>query len=254
MSKNYVNLNKDAETVRLTVLANICRMMVRRGVLDINKHKLSEGGTSKEGKLKQVSKRDIIDNNSFLQFIEKRTENSVYIIPLDNHFKHDNLRSVYSESESTLSGTTENEKIEFDGSKLVVKIIPQKITDITNSHIIKDFLRSYAKYHKIMVFDGIAEKAYSSIRAKHNLEGFTEKELMIDLMSHMCAPDSASIINENDLQYIINPKFSKMHENDPLSRYYYAKKGEIMRIVRVSANNSLDVGYRRIIEAKPIFK
>lgn len=248
MSENYVNLYKDDETIRLTVLSNICRMMIRRGVLDINKHtnKNPGSGPSESGDIEQISKMDPIDNNSFLKHIGKRSDNGVYVIPTDVHFKDDMLR--------TDEGKRKDENIDFDGSKLVVKIIPQKITDITNSQIINDFLKTHVNHHKLMVFDSISEKAHASIRKHYNLEAFDKDSLMMDLMSYICAPIGCMLVNTSDMKHIINPKIAKIHENDPMARYYSAKKGDIVRIIRASANNSMDVAYRRVIDPKPVSK
>lgn len=142
---------------------------------------------------------------------------------------------------------------EFDGTSVVVKLIPQVVKDVSNSPILNDFLKSYNNNHKIVVFDGITDKVYNTIRKKKNIEVFVRDYLMIDLMEHDCAPDNCKIVMSDEIKHITNPKFGKIHENDPLCRYHYAKVNDIIRVERSSINNALDVDYRRVIEPRPIF-
>lgn len=237
-SENYNNLIKDDETVRLTLLVNVCRMMVTRGYMD--KKKYTSSNDSKEKKIHGYFDNDTINNDLFLPFIEKRTDNNIYTIPLDVHFKGEREKK--------------SEKSEFDGSSLIVRIIPQKVTDVDNSPIFNDFLKSYEKFHKIVIFDGMAEKVYNSIRRKKNLEAFEKDSMMIDYMSYIGAPVECSIVLNDDIKHILNPKIAKIYENDPLARYYGAKIDDILRIVRASVNNSNEVSYRKVIEPKPLFK
>src|SRR5207244_2433548 len=113
----------------------------------------------------------------FLPYIETRDDNGTYTIPLDIHYQNQEDKSEKSED-------TESSE-EFDGSVIVIKIIPQIVKDI-NSPLLNNFLKSYDKYHKIIVFNG--------------------------------------------------------------------KKGMIMRILRPSINNSTEVAFRKIIDAKAVFK
>ena len=54
-------------------------------------------------------------------------------------------------------------------------------------------------------------------------------------------------MTEEDIKHISNPKLFKILENDPASLYYNLKKGDIVRILRASRNNSEAVVYRRVI-------
>ena len=248
-SNNYINLHKDEETIRLTILTNICRMIVTRKHMDINKYRSNKSNDSNTQKniVDQVSDNDEIDNRLFLPYIYKRVDSGIYNIPLDILYKDEQFQKI---DKNTQSGET----FEFDGSMVVVKIIPQKITDIGNSPLLNDFLKSHAKYHKIIVFDEMSDKAYNAINRKSNLEAFEKSDMMIDIMSYYCSPVSCEIVDEDKLKHITNPKISKIHENDPLARYYNAKKGNILRIIRPSLNNGKESAYRKVIEAKPIFK
>jgi DNA-directed RNA polymerase subunit H (RpoH/RPB5) len=192
-------------------------------------------------KVDSSSIHDPIDNDLFIPFIGTRVDNNTYTIPLDTPLR--------DQREADTDGGTH----EFDGSAIIVKLIPQIVKDISNSPILNDFLKSHNNNHKIVVFDAITDKVYNTIRKKKNIEVFVRDYLMIDLMAHDCAPENCKILSLDDVKYITNPKFGKIHENDPLCRYYYARVGDILRVERSSINNAIDVDYRRVIEPKPIF-
>jgi hypothetical protein len=247
MAENYINLNFDEEKTRLTVLTNICRMLVTRGYMSLDKYGVknieSEKKKEKKSIVESPSENDKIDNDKFLPHIQNRVDNNIYILPLDTPYK--DQRDGKSEN---------NHGSEFDGTTIIVKLIPQTVKDISNSPILNDFFKTYPKNHKIIVFDGMSDKVYNMLSKKKNVEVFDRDFLMIDLMSHICAPISCEFVTNDDIGYITNPKMAKMHENDPLSRYYNAKKGNIMGILRPSLNNSKDIVFRKIIESKPYFK
>lgn len=236
-AENYVNLYFDDEKIRLTILTNLCRMLVKRGYMDINKYKSKKIDENKE----MYVSNDHIDNSLFLPFIEKYVDNNTYVIELDNPYR--DQREDKAES-----------KIDFDGLSVVVKIITQTVKDISNSTLLNDFFKTYSKHHKIIIFDGMADKVYNLLSKKKNVEVFDRDFLMIDLMSHVCAPLSCEFVTKEDINYIINPKLEKIHENDPLVRYYNGKKGQILRTKRASLNNSVETAYKKIIDARFVFK
>lgn len=249
-TETYANLRFNDEKIRLTVLTNICRMMIRRGHMNPEKYKKKEGTSDQTVNTENVIRRirveppslsDPYDNDLFLPFIGSRVDNNTYVIPIDAPFR----------DQREMNG--EGGNIEFDGSSLIVKIIPQIVKDISNSPILNDFLKLYNNNHKIVVFDGAADKVFNAIRRKKNIEVFDRDYLMIDYMEYNGAPSKCEFVTLKDIEYISNPKFGKAHENDPLSIYYNAKIGDIMRIERTSINNSLEVAYRRVIEPKAIF-
>lgn len=244
-TENYINLAVSEEQIRVTVLTNICRMMIRRGYIDGSKY-LNDSTKKKENVPKIVapspSEYDIYDNVKILKLLSEHSDNGVYIIPLDHPYPDEN------ETERDGEG-----HVEFDSKHIVVKIINQVVKDVSNSPILNDFFKSHAKYHKIVVFDDIADKVYGAFRKHRNAEVFSTRSLMMDIMSHMMAPISCNFVTQQELSFMINTKFAWMHENDPLCRYYAGKTGQIMRIVRPSINNMLSVSYRRIDDPKPGF-
>jgi hypothetical protein len=237
-NETYVDLRFDEEKIRITFLTNICRMLLKRGYMDIKKY-MKKDNTEQTKQNEQFSRHDIIDNELFLPFIEKRVDNNVYTIPLDIQYPDKRVS---------------DEKNNFDGSKVIVKIIPQSVKEVTKSPMLNEFFKTYSNYHKIIVFDDYVDKVYSILHKKKNVEIFKRDDLMIDLMSHECAPISCEFVTLDDISYIINPKIAKILENDPLTRYYDGTRGQIMRIIRPSLNHSVETIYRKVIEPKFIFK
>lgn len=255
-SENYINLYDDDEKNRLTVLTNICRMMIRRGHMSKQKYLMTSESFDENTSVvpAPASDSDDIDNKLFLPFFDKKTDNNVYTIRLDINIKDDRIDEGNKKGNSNKKSlTSDSEKYDFDGSLLIIKLVPQRVSDIENSPLFNDFVKTYIKNHKIIVFDGILEKVYNSVRHKKNIEVFSRDALKIDLMSYILSPLECNIVTSNDIKHIIHPKIPKIHENDPLARYYRAKKGQIIRIIRASINNSKEVVYRKVIEPKPIF-
>ena len=228
MTSVYESLEYDAETIRQTVLTNICRMFVRRGYMDINNY---NKGVSKDS-LAVAPSNDEFNNDLFLPFIKERTDLNVYTIPLDKPYINQSSNSS------------------FNGSKLIVKIVYSDLKDVNNTPILEDFYKKHENFHKLIVFNNILDK---HIYKKKNIEFFDEAFLMIDLMSHEIAPISCSIVSIDDISYIKNPINGYIYINDPITRYYNAKKTDILRIVRPSINNGLEFTYKTVTDAKSVF-
>ena len=243
-AENHINLVFTDERIRVTVLTNICRMLVTRGYMDADKYKPADDAKDakdvKAYPVDQPSIDDPIDNQRFAPLIRARTDTGIYTIPLDRPYENERSK--------------EDKEKPFNPDKLVIKLVHQVVKDITNSQNINDFLKSYPMYHKIIVFDGMADKVYDVLRRKKNVEVFDRDFFMIDLMSHVCAPIRCELVTEEAIGYMVNPKIAKILENDPLVRYYNGKRNSILRIVRPSLTNSVEVAYRRVVEPKSVFK
>ena len=242
-TENFISLYKDEETLRLDTLRNICRMLINRGRMDRDRYLMVDGKYANDADgVFPLTKGDDIDVTLFNKFISKRTDDNTYKIEVDVHFSDERIHDLKK-------GNTETP--DFDGSVLLVKIIRQKITDINSSPVLNDFLKVSSMYRKLIICDNISDKAKASLRKKKNLEFFERESLLIDLMSHLCSPIECRVIKEEDLRHIINPKIAKILENDAMAKYYCAKKGDIIRIVRSNPNNGVSIGYRRVIDPKP---
>jgi DNA-directed RNA polymerase subunit H (RpoH/RPB5) len=244
-SENHINLQYSEEQIRLTVLTNICRMLVTRGLMSPSKYAYSNKEDEKKHDtdkgvrsitVEHPTGKDHINNVLFLPFIGARADNNVYVIPLDAP-QRDQAKA--------------EAKIDFDGSVVIIKIIPQIVKDVSNSPILNDFFKSYNKNHKIIVFDGMSDKVFSVLSKKKNVESFGRDFFMMDMMSHVNAPKKVEFVTLADIPHITNPKLAKMHENDPTCMYFNGKQGQILRIISPSINNCVFVGYRKVVAPKP---
>jgi len=236
MTDSFISLNFDDEKKRLTILTNLCRMLVRRGNLSFEKYKLTKDKKEYENPT-LVPPNNNIDNDLFLQFIKKKDDTYTYTIKLDVPFKDER----------------QDNSSEYNGSILIIKIIPQVIKDIGSSSIVLDFLKLYNKNKKIIIFDGMSDKVHNLLSKKKNVEVFDKDYFMIDMMSMIFAPISCNLISQQDIAHIIAPKLPKIFENDPLVRYYNGKKNGLIKIIRPSLNNSIETVYKKIIEFKSVF-
>lgn len=245
-SENHINLQYSEEQIRLTVLTNICRMLVTRGFMSASKYapsnKEDEKKQDKDKGVRSITVehptgKDRINNTLFLPFIAARTDNNIYVIPLDTPYR--DQREAKGEA-----------NIDFDGSVIIIKIIPQIVKDISNSPILNDFFKSYNKNHKIIVFDGMSDKVFNVLSKKKNVESFGRDFFMMDIMSHVNAPNKVEFVTLADISHMTNPKLAKIHENDPTCMYFNGKQGQILRTISPSINNCVFVNYRKVVAPK----
>lgn len=231
----FINHRKNDETVRIDILTNVCRMLVLRGRLDITKYCKDEFSETNFADT-SIHLSSAIDDSKFKSMIGKKSDKNLYIIDVDTPFDIE-------------SGSYDN----FDGTKLIVSLIPHKITDIKNSEMITDVFKVYPDHHKIFIIDSIVERAISALTRGGNVEVFVKDDITIDLMSHYRAPHRCILDKKSVNMYIISPNVARMHENDHLAKYYNAKVGDTLKIIGNTVTNGFETRYRMIIEAKSIF-
>lgn len=204
-------IRKDPETIRKTVLTNILKMIIERKLL--NNDKL----------------------NFYMEKFKTQTDDNTYAIDLDNPVKSDFDDKEYNKN--------------FNSKKIMVRLIPQKIVGVNKSPVIKEFIDSYRMTHKILVFDGISEKAKHSILSTPNTEVFIEPFFMINLLEHIDSP-RYEILNDNEVKELIESYNTKKNQlmkiltTDPVSAYFNLKRGQVLRIIRNSEQTINTVAYR----------
>jgi hypothetical protein len=234
-SQNFSSTRKDDETIRLEILSNICRMMANRQHIDISKYCKAE--------YKDIDFSDInynisamVDDSRFVPMFKDKSDKNIYVLRLDKPFE---------------DARSSNET--FDGSKLVVSIVPQKVTDIKNSDIINDVLKTYPQHHKIFVIDEIVDKAQIALMREKNVEVFLKHSVTIDLMNYSEAPHRCWVDKNSAGLYVIKPNIARIHENDPIAKYFNAKVGDTLAIIRNTIANGFERYNRRVIDAKDVF-
>lgn len=211
LNPELIPVKKDNETIRREVLTNVVKMMNARGLI-----------------LEKNIKKHFED-------IKKINDDDTYIFKLDKEVKSDSQDKKYKEK--------------FNGLQLCVKIIHQKIQGITKMPIIKDFVTQYTTSHKIFIFDGISDKAKTSLTDIPNTEVFEEAFLMLNIIEHIDSPRYELLTEDEEKEvmdsYILKKKeMKKILTSDPIVFYFNLKRGNIIRIIRPSEQSGNSVDYR----------
>jgi DNA-directed RNA polymerase subunit H (RpoH/RPB5) len=206
-----IPIRKDSETVRKEILTNLIKMFIERELI-------------------------LPDNfNKNYKKIEKPSDNDIYELDLDNNIQSDS--------------TNEDIKKKFDGKLVKIKIIHQKILGIAKSPLIKEFLDANTLNHKIFIFDGISDKAKSTLTNISNTEVFIESFLMINILEHVDSPKYEILSDEEGKEvldtYILKKKeLPKILTTDPVVTYFNLKRGTIIRVIRYSEQSGRSIIYR----------
>jgi DNA-directed RNA polymerase I, II, and III subunit RPABC1 len=216
MSSNtqLIPVYKNPETIRKEVLKNCIKMLKERKLID------------DKDLDKQIVKTQIPN------------EEDIYIIDINKAILPDSDDKVYMK--------------DFDGNKVVIKIIHQKIQGLSKSPVIKDVIDKYKKYHKIFIVDMISDKAKQIVCESPNTEVFNESFLMINLIEHIDSP-KYEILNEEEGIEVLDSYLVKKKEllktllSDPVSKYYNLKRGQIIRVIRFSEQSGYSIAYRIVI-------
>ena len=187
--------------------------------------------------VKMLSNRKLLDKNNIEKnissLISQESDNDIYKIKLD-------YPEVYYDK------TTEN--------ILYIKLLNQKVTSISKSSNIGDFIYDKKNAPKLIVVSGVTNKAYQQLQEDFKyIEVFTEQELMIDLVSHIVVPQH-EMLNEEETQLFLKEYLLKKREipkvfiSDPVSKYFNAKVGQVFRIIRPSEVTGQSIYYRMVIK------
>jgi len=135
-----------------------------------------------------------------------------------------------------------------------VKLLSQKITGISKTSLIGEFLNLYKSYPKIIVVSSVTSNAIAIIKNDYiDTEIFLEKELMIDIVQHIAVPKHELLSEEESKKvldaYLLRKKqVPKIFVTDPISKYFNAKPGNIFRISGPSPTAVLSIRYRLVVK------
>jgi len=179
--------------------------------------------------LDKSSEKSTIEN-----LLSKQQDNDLYIINIDNELTND-------------------EGIEnFNGSKVIIKILHQKITGLNKTPIINDFITMYKLNHKILIVDSITEKPRTQLYQTPHTEIFNESEFLLNLLDHECSP-KYEILSSTEKENVMNTyqitkkQMKKIYDSDMASRYFYLKPLQVIKIIRNSSLSGYAVDYRIVI-------
>jgi DNA-directed RNA polymerase subunit H (RpoH/RPB5) len=220
MASTNHQIKKDNNTITELVVTNIVKMLVYRKWLDGNS---------------DIIKKTVDD------LLKLKKEEKIYNIKLQK-----NLIDIETYEQFENKAEWKN----FNGNNVIVFLSNQKITG--KSPILSDFIAKYNTYHKIIIVDSITEKARQVLSSGKYTEVFTEAEFMMNITEHVCCPEFTVLtIQELDellLSYNTKKKeLPKQYDIDPISRYLYLKRGQVIRIIRNSETTGQSVAYRIVV-------
>ena len=148
-------------------------------------------------------------------------------------------------------------RVQMDNSVMLVKLINQKITSVSKSSIISEFLTMHKTQPKIIVVTGISPKAQNILQSETypNTEIFLAKELLINIIDHISVP-KYTLLTDDEAKEVIHVYHAKKKDLpkqlvfDPISKYYNAKPGQMFRIVRPSETAGEVATYRLVVKGQ----
>jgi len=136
----------------------------------------------------------------------------------------------------------------------IIKIIQQKITSVSKSSNINDFLTLHKNNMNVLIVKSISKKARQYILTNYpRTEIFFEDELMINLVDHEFVPKH-EVLSEDESKaffeaYLCKKRnMPKLYSTDPVARYYNMKVGDVCRIIRPSETSGFVAFYRLVIK------
>ena len=197
----FLQIEKNNEDVRITILTNLIKMMTERKLLDKNNK-----------------------DNNIKKLIEQKSDEDIYQIDLNNN------------------------------DKMYTKLLPHKITAISKTFGIIDFLNNFKDNPKIMIVKSISKKAHQYVSNNYpNTEIFVEEDLMINLIENELVPKHIPL-DEEEIK-LFYEKYNckkknvpKMLSTDPIAKYYNLKPGDVCRIIRPSEATGFINSYRLVIK------
>ena len=189
--------------------------------------------------LKMIRYRGYIKwtDSDIKKFVKTPVDNCEYVVKLDDK----------------ITDITGNK--EFNGNMIYIKLISQNIKSAKNNPILLQFIKNHMNNHKIVVFDDIIDKAKYDLKNTYShIEVFSQRFLMIDLMSHDAAPASCVILSDEDTlkvkkEYMMtSQKMCKIKLNDRMSDYMNVYIGQVLKIQGRSQNCVYETRYRIVCE------
>ena len=163
----------------------------------------------------------------------------------DNYDKYYNL---ISKNDELFDLTT----LENNDKKIVIKFYKFKLNTIKNDKEIETLINTYSKYHKILIVSDLTIKANKQIADIQNFEVFKINEVIRDIAQHHLVPKHILLSKEQAEQVIDEYKFKKkdmgrIYIDDPMVKYLYAKKDDIIQIIRPSIYAGYSTYYRLVV-------
>jgi DNA-directed RNA polymerase subunit H (RpoH/RPB5) len=136
--------------------------------------------------------------------------------------------------------------------KVAVKFYNFKLNTFKNDKEIDTFISTYPDYHKILIVIDISLKAEKQLIGSSGFEVFRQMEIIKDISKHHLVPKHVLLTKEETIQIMDEYKLKKkdmprIYVDDPMAKYLYAQKDEIIQIIRESTNSGYSSFYRLVV-------
>ena len=142
--------------------------------------------------------------------------------------------------------------IEDKNKKIAIKFYNLKLTTLKNDREIDNFVNKYPDYHKILIVIDVISKIEKQIIDTKNFELFRFMDIIKDISKHHLVPKHI-LLSKDDAQkvmdeYKINKKdMGRIFVDDPMAKYLYAQKDDIIQIIRYSIVSGYSTYYRLVV-------
>jgi DNA-directed RNA polymerase subunit H (RpoH/RPB5) len=165
-----------------------------------------------------------------------------------------NKLDVYNKIIGTKNELIDSKNIICDlvDKKVAIKIYNSKLNSLKNDKEIDVFIAAYPDNHKILIVNDIMPKAKKQVSDSRGFEVFTIMEVIRDITEHDLIPkhillskeDADKLMNEYQIQ---KKDMGRILIDDPMARYLYAQKDDIIQIIRYSINSGYSTYYRLVV-------
>ena len=163
-------------------------------------------------------------------------------------------RKWIDKNNKTLLNTTDiinTISIDCLNNKVAIKFYNSKLNTL-NDREIETFFASYPGYHRIIIVNDIATKAEKQVMSSQNIEVFRIMEVIKDISKHHLVPKhillSKDEANTVMSEYKLNKKdMGRIYIDDPMARYLYAQKDDVIQVIRENINSGYSTYYRLVV-------
>ena len=142
--------------------------------------------------------------------------------------------------------------VQCSDKKVAVKFYNTKLSSLKNDRDIDTFISAYPDSHKILIVNEIAPKVEKQMMESPNFEVFRIMEIIRDISTHHLVPkhillskdDAAKVMQEYKLR---KKDMGRIFIDDPMVRYLYAQKDDIIQIIRQTINSGYATYYRLVV-------
>ena len=136
--------------------------------------------------------------------------------------------------------------------RVAIKFYNYKLTTMKNDKEIDTFIANYPGHHRILIVYDILPKAEIQIKDTKDFEVFKTMEIVRDISKHFLVPKHILLSKEEAEQFMEEYSLKKrdmgrIFIDDPMVRYLYAKKDDIIQIIRGSLISGYSTYYRLVV-------